>query len=128
VSAAAVPVVAEPTFDADVEARRRDGDADYASGWYCVRTDPFSCPALGCGFVAHYMTGAHRIVVWPRIDDPTLFANARDAKDVGRNPRIIEYHPDFGPCIAWDEYVRIGRPIHGRLDRPDGWEDRPSRL
>lgn len=128
-SAAAVPVVAEPTstFDEEVESRRLDGDADY-QGWFCIRTDPFPCPAAGCGFVARYMTGAHLVVVWPSLDDSALLANARDARDVDRNPRVVEYHPAFGPCIAWDEFVRLGRPIHGRLERPEGWEDRPSRL
>lgn len=128
-SSTAIPVVAEPTstFDKEVESRRRDGDADY-DGWYCIKTDPFPCPANGCAYVAHYQTGAHLIVVWPRIDDPALLATARDGRDVGRNPRIVEYEPDFGRCIAWDEWVRLGRPIHGRLDRPEGWKDRPSRL
>lgn len=123
VSAAAAPVVAEPTstFDEDVEARRRDGDADY-DGWYCIRTDAFPCPAAGCTFVARYMTGAHMIVVWPAIDDRSLLANAANAKAVNRNPRIIEYHPSYGPCIAWDEWVRIGRPVHALAAAPDGYE------
>ncbi len=100
-SAAAAPVVAEPTstFDEDVESRRRDGDADY-DGWYCIRTDPFPCPALGCTFIANYQTAAHLIVVWPRIDDPALLATARDARDVGRNPRICEYRPTGIPQRA----------------------------
>jgi len=38
-----------------------DGDHD---GWFCVRTDPFPCPADGCTFVAEFMTAAHLILVW----------------------------------------------------------------
>ena len=33
-------------------------------GWYCVRTDPFLCPANGCTFVADFMTAAHLVLVW----------------------------------------------------------------
>lgn len=124
-SAAAVPVVAEPTstFDEEVEARRRDGDADY-TGWFCVRTDPFPCPAASCGFIANYMTGAHLIVVWPRVDDPSLLANAANAKELERNPRVCEYQRGFGPCIAWDEWVRLGRPVHALAVPPDGYQRR----
>jgi hypothetical protein len=122
-------VLTEPRvdFDQDVEARRRDADEDY-DGWYCVATSPFPCPAAGCGFVARHMTAAHLVVVWPRIDDPALLGQARGAREVGRNPRVVAYEPGFGPCISWDEWQRIGRPIHGRIARPDGWEDEPWRL
>lgn len=127
-STAASPVVAEPTvtFDEEVESRRHDGDADY-TGWFCIRTDPFPCPRAGCGYVAQFMTGAHLIVVWPRVDDPSMLANAANAQDLGRNPRVCEYGTDFGPCIAWDEWHRIGRPVHALADRPEGYEPR-SRL
>ena len=106
-------------FDAQVEERRDDLEADY-SGWFCVRTDPFPCPAVGCDAVVGFMTAAHLIVVWPRMDDRSLLSFANDARVVGRNPRIEEYRPDFGPCIAYDVWRRIGSPVHGVLDRPDG--------
>ena len=125
----ATPTLTPPRveFDNDVETRRDDGDADY-SGWYCVKTDPWPCPAEGCGFVAHHMTGAHLIVCWPSIDDSALLGQARAAREVGRNPRIVEYDPDFGPAISWDEWWRLGRPIHAKIDRPDGWSDDAWRL
>ncbi len=123
VVSAAIPVVAEPTstFDTEIEARRRDGDADY-TGWFCIRTDPFPCPAAGCTFVANHLTGAHRIIVWSELDDPQLLSAAHSAKSAGRNPRVVGYEIALGPCIAWDEFERLGRPVHGRAARPDGFE------
>lgn len=109
-------------FDEDVETRRSDDDVDY-SGWYCVQTDPFSCPVPGCGFVALYLTAAHLVVVWPSRDDSKLLANAYNAKLAGREPRVVEYENDFGPCIAYDEWDRIGRPVHGIASKPDGWDE-----
>jgi len=42
----------------------RDDDAGDHAGWWCVRTDPFPCPANGCTFVAEFMTAAHPVLVW----------------------------------------------------------------
>lgn len=47
--------------------REEDGDHD---GWFCVRTDPFPCPAPQCTFIAEFMTAAHLILVWQERDDP----------------------------------------------------------
>jgi hypothetical protein len=69
------------------------------------------------------MTAAHLVVVWPRNDDPSLFANAANARTAGRNPRIAEYEPGFGPCIAFDEWRRIGAPVHATASKPDGWDE-----
>lgn len=119
----ATPVTAPPRveFDDDVETRRDDLDEDYA-GWYCVQTDPWPCPAPGCSFVALYLTAAHLIVVWPRRDDPSLLGISHSAKVAGRNPRVVEYESARGSCIAFDEWRRIGSPIHGRAAEPDGWD------
>ena len=107
-------------FDTDVDAARDDEGADY-SGWFCIATAPFPCPAVGCDFVAHHLTAAHRIVVWPRRDDPKLLAQARNARELGRAPVITEYEPAMGPCIPIDVWLRIGRPVHGQNPAPDGW-------
>ena len=40
------------------------GDLD---GWFCVRTNPFPCPAAGCAFVADFMTAAHLILLWQEL-------------------------------------------------------------
>lgn len=105
-----------------VEERRDEGD-DELAGWYGVRTDPFPCPGGGgrCPFVANYLTAAHRIVVWPRMDDRALLTHARNARELGRNPRVVEYERSFGPAIAYDAWVAAGRPICGKLDEPEGW-------
>src|SRR5919199_1471809 len=41
----------------------QDDSGDDHSGWWCVATDPFPCPAAGCSFVANHMTAAHLILV-----------------------------------------------------------------
>lgn len=111
-------------FDADVQEKIAGNGEQSYSGWFCVATDDFLCPAGGCDFVAKHMTAAHRIIVWPDSDDRWMLSYARDAKKFGRNPRIVEYEPSFGPCIAYDKWVSIGKPIHAALADPSGYFDR----
>jgi hypothetical protein len=108
-------------FDDAVEDIRGDLDEDYA-GWYAIRTAPFACPAQGCSFVALFQTGAHLVIVWPRIDDPKLLAAASNCQLAGRDPRVVAYEQAFGPAIAYDEWRRLGGPVHGRIPEPDGWD------
>jgi hypothetical protein len=89
-----------------------DEDADH-SGWFCVRTDPFPCPATGCTYVADFMTAAHLILVWEQHDDPNLLHHAQRAKEVGRNPRIEAYELSFGPSASYYAWEAAGGPVHG---------------
>ena len=91
----------------------RDDDAGDHTGWYCVRTDPFPCPAAGCGFVALFMTAVHLILVWQERDDPNLLGHAERAKAVGRNPRVVAYERSFGPSASYYAWEAAGRPVHG---------------
>ena len=91
---------------------REEEGADHA-GWYCLRTDPFPCPAPGCGFVAEFMTAAHLILVWEERDDPNLLRHAERAKAVGRDPRVVVYEPSFGPSASYYAWEAAGRPVHG---------------
>jgi hypothetical protein len=95
------------------EALRTDDAADDHSGWFCVRTDPFPCPAAGCDFVAVFMTAAHLILVWEQRDDPNLLHHAQRAKEVGRNPRIAEYTREYGPSASYYAWEAAGGPVHG---------------
>jgi hypothetical protein len=90
-----------------------DHQAADHSGWFCVRTDPFPCPASGCTFVADFMTAAHLILVWEQRDDPNLLHHAQRAKDVGRNPRIAEYAATYGPSASYYAWEAAGGPVHG---------------
>ncbi|SRR5579885_1169408 len=90
-----------------------DDSAQAHDGWHCVRTDPFPCPAPGCAFVAEFMTAAHLILVWEERDDPNLLRHAERAKQVGRNPRVVEYRPSFGPSASYYAWEAAGRPVHG---------------
>lgn len=90
-----------------------DDDVDDHAGWHCVATDPFPCPADGCGFVAEFMTAAHLILVWEDRDDPNLLRHAERAKQVGRNPRVVAYEPSFGPSTSYYAWEAAGRPVHG---------------
>ena len=87
-------------------------DADH-SGWFCVATDPFPCPASGCTFVANFMTAAHLVLVWEQRDDPNLLRHAERAKEVGRNPHVVEYETAFGPSASYYAWEAAGRPVHG---------------
>jgi hypothetical protein len=96
----------------DEELWHEDEAGDH-TGWYCVRTDPFPCPASGCTFVAGFMTAAHLVLVWEQRDDPNLLWHAQRAKEVGRNPRIVLYEPAFGPSASYYAWEAAGRPVHG---------------
>jgi hypothetical protein len=96
----------------DEELWREDADADH-SGWYCVSTSPFPCPAAGCDFVAEFMTAAHLVLVWEERDDPNLLRHAERAKQVGRDPRVVSYEPSFGPSASYYAWEAAGRPVHG---------------
>ena len=95
------------------EELRFDDDSDGHGGWWCVRTDPFPCPASGCSYVADFMTAAHLILVWQELDDPNLLRHAARARDVGRNPRVTGYRSEFGPSASYYAWVAAGRPVHG---------------
>jgi hypothetical protein len=90
-----------------------DDSGDDHSGWSCVRTDPFPCPAAGCSFVADFMTAVHLVLVWEQRDDPNLLWHAQRAQEVGRNPRIVEYESAFGPSTSYYAWEASGRPVHG---------------
>ena len=105
-------LLADDELAAEEELWREDEEADY-TGWYCVGTDPFPCPASGCVFVATFMTTAHLILVWEERDDPNLLRHAERAKQVGRNPRVVTYEPDFGPSASYYAWEAAGRPVHG---------------
>lgn len=96
----------------DEELWRGDGGDDH-TGWFCVSTDPFPCPAWSCSFVARFMTAAHLILVWQERDDPNLLRHAARAKQVQRNPRVVSYQSAFGPSVSYYAWEAAGRPVHG---------------
>jgi hypothetical protein len=104
--------VYEETLVQEEELVLDDDSADHG-GWFCVRTDPFPCPANGCSFIADFMTAAHLILVWEQQDDPNLLKHAARALDVGRNPRIVGYRSDYGPSASYYAWIAAGRPVHG---------------
>jgi hypothetical protein len=104
-------VVPESSSLTDEELWADDGGDDH-SGWFCVRTDPFPCPAPGCAFVADFMTAAHLVLVWEERDDPNLLWHAQRAKEVGRNPRIVAYEAANGPSASYYAWEAAGRPVH----------------
>jgi hypothetical protein len=106
--------VVSPDLDLEsAEALWREEDDQDHGGWYCVRTDPFPCPAPSCSFVADFMTAAHLVLVWEERDDPNLLWHAQRAKEVGRNPRVVEYEGSFGPSASYYAWEAAGRPVHG---------------
>jgi hypothetical protein len=105
-------VVDEPRLETEEQLWEDTGTGDH-EGWYCVRTNPFPCPAPGCDFVAEFMTAAHLILVWEAKDDPNLLDIAHQAQKVGRSPRIVPYEPAFGPSASYYAWEAAGRPVHG---------------
>jgi len=104
-------VLEDEQLEHDEELWGEDSDDD-RTGWYCVRTNPFPCPATGCTYVADYMTAAHLILVWEERDDPNLLWHAQRALEVGRNPRIVSYERSFGPSASYYAWEAAGRPVH----------------
>lgn len=102
----------EEVLNQEEELWQDDGGGDHA-GWFCVATEPFPCPAVGCDFVAEFMTAAHFVLVWQERDDPNLLRHAERAKRVGRNPRVVEFRPAFGPSASYYAWEAAGRPVHG---------------
>ena len=84
-------------------------------GWFCVRTDPFPCPAPDCGYVAEFMTAAHLVLVWEERDDPNLLRHAQRAVEVGRNPHVVGYEADVR---AERVVLRVGSRRPARARRP----------
>jgi hypothetical protein len=105
-------VLSDVGLEEDEELWEDDGSADHG-GWFCVRTDPFPCPADGCSFVADFMTAVHLVLVWEERDDPNLLWHAQRAKEVGRNPRVVGYETTFGPSASYYAWEAAGRPVHG---------------
>ena len=105
-------VLADEELVADEELWTDEGGDDH-SGWFCVRTNPFPCPAENCSFVANFMTAAHLVLVWQERDDPNLLWHAQRAKEVGRNPHVVAYESAFGPSASYYAWEAAGRPVHG---------------
>ena len=105
-------ILLEEAHVADEELWQDDDGGTY-DGWFCVRTNPFPCPASGCTFVAEFMTAAHLILVWEESDDPNLLRHAARARDVGRNPRVVGYRAEYGPSASYYAWIAAGRPVHG---------------
>jgi hypothetical protein len=106
-------VFGESTTRTEDQELWHEDDSDGRDGWFCVKTDPFPCPANGCTYVADFMTAAHLILVWEEQDDPNLLRHAAKARDVGRNPRIVGYQSEFGPSASYYAWIAAGRPVHG---------------
>ena len=73
-----------------------DSGEDY-SGWYCVRTDPWTCPAAGCTFVADFLTAAHLIIVWPERTTPRCCATPRPRATWAATRAPTSTSPPSGP-------------------------------
>ena len=92
----------------------RDDDDPDRDGWFCVRTDPFPCPASGCTYVATFMTAAHLILVLAGVRTirtcsgmlraPATWGGIRGSSGTG---------PTTGPSASYYAWIAAGRPVHG---------------
>jgi hypothetical protein len=63
--------------------------------------------------VAEFMTAAHLVLVWEERDDPNLLRHAARAREVERNPYVVEYLPSYGASLPYYLWEASGRPVHG---------------
>ena len=69
--------------------------------WFCIK-----CNLKFCGECDKEMEFVHtskvsEIIVWPEKDDPFMLTIAEEAMGAKRNPRIVCYEQNFGPCISF---------------------------
>jgi hypothetical protein len=83
----------------DIEEKLSTGDDQDFSGWFCIKTDAWYC--TNCGGCVFYMTAGHSIIVWPEIDDPDMLFHANRCKELGRNPKVVEYEHSMGRCVSY---------------------------
>lgn len=88
-----------------------DPDLDYSDpsydDYWCVSITSYLCP--GCNdLISHAQVGNHLIVIWEEKDDDAILEVARTLKEVGMDPRIINYKRDDGPCIEFYEACKRG--------------------
>ena len=76
-------VLSDLDLESDEELWEGEDDGDHG-GWFCVRTDPFPCPAEGCTFVADFMTAAHLVLVWLLV--PAHAATQPATRPAGADP------------------------------------------
>jgi hypothetical protein len=91
----------EELMGVTIEEARDDFDSEYDE-WYCVQIKPITCD---CGRIMCYVEPdwCHRIVVWEQKDHPDLLNNCIEAKRLGFDPVVVQYHAYLGHCIPWDD-------------------------
>lgn len=87
-----------------------DEDMEDDGPWFCLACKPFFCS--DCKRTQRY---AHiyfdmatvPIVIFDEKDDDTLLMCAMHWQKEGRNPRVVDYHPDFGLSITIHDLKKI---------------------
>src|SRR5436309_245687 len=82
-------------------------------GWFCVRTDPFPCPAPDCEFVAEFMTAAHRLAVLAVGSPPTATEPPRFVP----SDRVALLKERLGPELGGQSVC--GLHVHLSVPDPD---------
>ena len=77
------------------------------------RPTRFRARRPGCAYVAEFMTAAHLVLVWEERDDPNLLRHAARAREVQRNPLVVEYLSSYGASLSYYLWEASGRPVHG---------------
>lgn len=82
------------------EVTPNEGNSEY-DGYFCIKTDEYKCACRERTW--HFIHCADKIVVWEEKDDNTLLHFAQMMKEMGLNPRIIEYNVMLGKAVRWDD-------------------------
>lgn len=90
-------------------------DLDYSDleydDWYCIQIKPMRC---SCGEVVTFASDdLHMILIWQDKDDDKLLELAIILREGDFEPFIVNYTHLFGPCIEFEDAVRLGTMENG---------------
>lgn len=78
-----------------------EGNSDY-EGMFCIKTVPYTCSCSpGKPWIFAHLQ--KQIVVWNEKDEDSILDLASQFKQMGFDPKIVEYKVIFGKAIHWDD-------------------------
>ena len=71
---------------------------DY-EGWFCIQGELDWCGECGEYHKFQLDWYSKCIIVWEEKDDEYLLQRCIYLKEAGKNPKVVEYKPNFGKCV-----------------------------
>lgn len=82
----------------------RSNQSEFSVGWFCIKVEKFYC--RNCDHESEFVHNTNKgIVVWPEKDHEEILSHAAKimAMRPETNPRIVEYEPEMGEAISYNE-------------------------